>query len=421
MGQTVFRIHVNNNSILSLFTAISIFALFVLVFYTVVTGPCCSDYHHLARDGLREIKLFKGTLMVDEESSINLGTISRLKASKMSERRSTALKNTNFMSLIPNFKHDSRRSLLHRKITKSSSHSFHPVTQCTDSICSEYLSTDDKSHYNSCLTSAKRTNITLPASRCQFINGTGRDPVALVSLPGSGNTWVRGLLEHMTGVCTGAIYCDISLRSHGFTGEYVRGSSVLVVKTHENSPLWINTRNYPKKRNCQGRFGSAIFILRNPFNALVAEWNRKVANNFTIRTTNLKSHTEAAGKEWFGNNEQWESFVLEQARRWKTMLNNWVVINKCHPVLVVKYESLQNNSLTESKRILDFLGTGYGMSYKQNVNDVLQTFHRKHSNHFDHYTPFQRNFVLSIVKETVKVLQDSNLNKVIDIKDYYMY
>ena len=38
---------------------------------------------------------------------------------------------------------------------------------------------------------------------CHFINGTKRAAVALASFPGSGNTWVRGLLEKATGVCTG--------------------------------------------------------------------------------------------------------------------------------------------------------------------------------------------------------------------------
>ena len=39
------------------------------------------------------------------------------------------------------------------------------------------------------------------------MNGTERAAVALVSFPGSGNTWVRGLLQQATGVCTGES-CD---------------------------------------------------------------------------------------------------------------------------------------------------------------------------------------------------------------------
>ena len=41
---------------------------------------------------------------------------------------------------------------------------------------------------------------------CEFMRGEGRAPVALASLPGSGNTWIRGLLEKATGICTGELY-----------------------------------------------------------------------------------------------------------------------------------------------------------------------------------------------------------------------
>ena len=37
------------------------------------------------------------------------------------------------------------------------------------------------------------------------MNGTGRYPIALASFPGSGNTWLRGLLEKATGICTGIV------------------------------------------------------------------------------------------------------------------------------------------------------------------------------------------------------------------------
>ena len=42
-------------------------------------------------------------------------------------------------------------------------------------------------------------------ARCQFMNGTNRATVPLVSFPGSGNTWMRGLLEKATGICTGML------------------------------------------------------------------------------------------------------------------------------------------------------------------------------------------------------------------------
>ena len=43
---------------------------------------------------------------------------------------------------------------------------------------------------------------TKPGPCGQFINGTSKAAVALASFPASGNTWVSGLLEKATGVCT---------------------------------------------------------------------------------------------------------------------------------------------------------------------------------------------------------------------------
>ena len=45
--------------------------------------------------------------------------------------------------------------------------------------------------------------------------------MGLVSFPGSENTWVRGLLEQVTGYCTGSIYSDMGLLEKGFAGDYI--------------------------------------------------------------------------------------------------------------------------------------------------------------------------------------------------------
>ena len=72
--------------------------------------------------------------------------------------------------------------------------------QCRDQICSEFLTDKDKNGLKlNCREIQNRTIV----PRCHFMNGTHRSPVALVSFPGSGNTWVRGLLEKATGICTG--------------------------------------------------------------------------------------------------------------------------------------------------------------------------------------------------------------------------
>ena len=72
---------------------------------------------------------------------------------------------------------------------------------CTDSLCSEYLSSSERESFNDCKNGSEMVNV--QEASCHFMNGTGRRPVALASFPGSGNTWVRGLLEKATGICTG--------------------------------------------------------------------------------------------------------------------------------------------------------------------------------------------------------------------------
>ena len=80
--------------------------------------------------------------------------------------------------------------------------------ECNSSICYEYLSEAESVFFNKC---AKKTVDKeakfgpIQKGRCHFMNGTGRYPVALASFPGSGNTWLRGLLEKATGICTGTV------------------------------------------------------------------------------------------------------------------------------------------------------------------------------------------------------------------------
>ena len=80
--------------------------------------------------------------------------------------------------------------------------------ECNSSICYEYLSETESVFFNKCVkkTVDKEAKFgPIQKGRCHFMNGTGRYPVALASFPGSGNTWLRGLLEKATGICTGIV------------------------------------------------------------------------------------------------------------------------------------------------------------------------------------------------------------------------
>ena len=81
--------------------------------------------------------------------------------------------------------------------------------QCRDQICSDFLSAKDRENIHLCIRPNSRKFPSI-VPKCHFMNGTNRSSVALVSFPGSGNTWVRGLLEKATGFCTGSV-CTLYL------------------------------------------------------------------------------------------------------------------------------------------------------------------------------------------------------------------
>jgi len=128
-----------------------------------------------------------------------------------------------------------------------------------------------------------------------------------VSYPGSGNTWVRHLIEMGTGVFTGSVYNDSTLLPD-FGGENISDSRVLVIKDHNPCDNCLNlTGNATLDGLRSGRwrirsprvcvfckliryedltFGRMsdiprdgkmiILLLRNPFSAILAYYNYKL-------------------------------------------------------------------------------------------------------------------------------------------------
>lgn len=181
-----------------------------------------------------------------------------------------------------------------------------PITKpinCKQRQCKEYLSGRELAALKQCMNEVKRKRYEemIRDGDCSFIDGKRRLPVALVSTEGSGNTWVRGLLEKATGICTGFVYCDFMMRAQGFIGENVKSGSVLVVKTHTRAPQWYGEKYHHPKQD-EPHYGSAIFIIRNPHDSLIAEWNRRVTNRFLIKNhlPHNESHTNVVPRDYWG-------------------------------------------------------------------------------------------------------------------------
>ena len=86
-------------------------------------------------------------------------------------------------------------------------------SKCTDVICSNFAELSKSKCAN--------TNLRGVKPSCHFQDGTSNIRVALLSYPGSGNTWIRQLIERSSGICTGELQnklaprcCMCSITSH---------------------------------------------------------------------------------------------------------------------------------------------------------------------------------------------------------------
>ena len=107
-----------------------------------------------------------------------------------------------------------------------------------------------------------------------------------------------------------------------------------------------------------------------------------------------------------GDNPRWNAFVYDQSQRWFTMLENWISKNRKHPVLLVKYEDLKNDTAMEIQKILDFLDISYSTEdLQRQLSGGFSAFRRSHTKeNFDHFTPEQKLWINSAVMNATDLI-----------------
>ena len=112
-------------------------------------------------------------------------------------------------------------------------------------------------------------------------------PTLLVSHPGSGDSWVRQLLETTTGIYTGSYKdCDIDYIKAGMLGEGIVSEKVIAVK--------FNFGPLPDKWH----FKKVIYIIRNPYDAIVSDYQRQYVEHRNLSDNN--SHVSELSTKKFG-------------------------------------------------------------------------------------------------------------------------
>ncbi|MEM1126727.1 MAG: sulfotransferase domain-containing protein [Bacteroidota bacterium] len=143
--------------------------------------------------------------------------------------------------------------------------------------------------------------------------GTG-NRTALASFPRSGNTWVRSLIEALTGESTGSVYG---------AGDRVmrRDREGVVIKTHERDAF---------------RYARAIHLVRNPFDAVESLYHY---------------HRDVEGRA-----VDWAHYVTYWGLKWGLNTRYWILTEL--PTIRVRYEDLNASPAAELRRIADWLGLG---------------------------------------------------------------
>lgn len=113
--------------------------------------------------------------------------------------------------------------------------------------------------------------------------------VILASYPGSGNTWIRHLIQQGTRYLTGSMYNDHSIVKQ-FPAEGKRDRSVIAVKTHfPCEHCWTTKKGDPVKLSQSGDLKQSkskqaiVYIIRSPFDCILAEFKRKVGDMHATR------------------------------------------------------------------------------------------------------------------------------------------
>ena len=124
-----------------------------------------------------------------------------------------------------------------------------------------------------------------------------------------------------------------------------------------------------------------------------------------------------------GENKKWITFVHKEIHRWQYMIRNWIVnsVNR-HPVLVIKYEDLKKDTVSQVKLMLKFLHmpSNDDQYLEQRLTAGFDAFQRSHymKENFEHYTANLKQFVQATIRSTIQLLEKNGLGEVLQMQDY---
>ncbi|XP_069973835.1 sialate:O-sulfotransferase 1-like isoform X2 [Penaeus vannamei] len=169
----------------------------------------------------------------------------------------------------------------------------------------------------------------------------------LVSFPGSGNTWIRYLLEAASGVFTGSVYTDVEIKNAGYLGEGDRASSgrTLVQKTHGAALTKVANDLVSRYKFIKAEV-PLVLIIRDPARALISYWK-------FLHGRGKGSHTNQVSEKSYRTNE-FRKHVERMVTRWEELVSDRLLWHRA-PMYILYYDLVVKNPVYHVREVLKFL------------------------------------------------------------------
>ena len=186
--------------------------------------------------------------------------------------------------------------------------------------------------------------------------------IPLLSLPGSGNTWTRFLIERATGFATGSCFHEVTMVEGGLIGELQdpMDNETIVVKFH-------SLGKKEKVDRTAGPITACVYLLRNPRYSILSDFTRRCNNNKfrtqyhlgprnrTAESDSTNAHTSKLDPTLF-NSPIWTDTKANLTSKLNIYINTFEVCNK--KIHILPYEKLSESPeklVEEISKLIHFI------------------------------------------------------------------
>jgi len=217
--------------------------------------------------------------------------------------------------------------------------------------------------------------------------------MALASYPGSGNTWIRYLIEGASGMFTGSIYNDQKIYQAGHWGEnrnYLDGTTILQ-KTHHRSLYSLSNKTLQWRINHIKKFkGRAVLVIRNPFDAILSYYNYRGTH----------SHTKKLNSSAFLT-PKFKDFAYTGITRWYELIEDWIDYGT--QVHIVFYEDLKESPVRVITDLLTSIGFRLdGERIDCLIKNTTGSFHRLNHNEVNPFSEDLKSIFRTVISMAVE-------------------